>query len=80
MDTRPPRPVLMAPTTVFPLVSAALALSCLGVSPYPDAMQLWPRNNQWLMRTAATAASLTVASALVARGHSLPSAPSDDGR
>lgn len=80
METRPPRPVLTAPTPVFPLVSAVLALSCLGASPYPDAMQLWSRNSQWPMRTAATAASLAVASALVARGHRLPAALTDDGR
>ncbi|MEV0522216.1 hypothetical protein AB0I66_02230 [Streptomyces sp. NPDC050439] len=49
METRPPRPALMAPTTVFPLVSAALALSSRGVSPYPDAMQPWSRNSQWPM-------------------------------
>ncbi|MGW0908287.1 hypothetical protein [Streptomyces sp. NPDC002853] len=47
MQSRLPRPALTAFTTVFPLVSAALALSCPGVSPYPDGMQLWSRNSQW---------------------------------
>lgn len=56
METRPPRPALTAPTAAFPLVSAVLALSRPGVSPYPDGMQLWSGNSQWPMRTAATAA------------------------
>ncbi|MGW6025227.1 hypothetical protein [Streptomyces sp. NPDC055099] len=81
METRPPHPALTALTTVFPLVSATLALSCPGVSPYPDAMQPWSRNSQWPMRTATAAMSpLAVASVLVARGHSLPTPLVGHGR
>ncbi|MEV6752957.1 hypothetical protein [Streptomyces sp. NPDC051214] len=80
METRPPHPALTAPTAVFPLVSAALALSYRGAGAYPDAMQPWSRNSQWPRRTAATDASLAVASVQVERGHSLLSLRAGNGR
>ncbi|MCT9138467.1 hypothetical protein [Streptomyces violarus] len=60
MDTRPLRILLTANTAVFMLVCVVFLVHHLGVGLYPDDMESWLENNQWLMWTAA---ALTVASA-----------------
>jgi hypothetical protein len=61
MDTRPLRILLTANTAVFLVVCAVYFLHHLGVGLYPDDMESWLENNQWLMWTAA---ALAVPSAL----------------
>ncbi|WP_328409950.1 hypothetical protein OG542_09665 [Streptomyces violaceus] len=60
MDTRPLRILLTANTAAFILVCVVFLVHHLGVGLYPDDMESWLENNQWLMWTAAV---LTVASA-----------------
>ncbi|WP_328344391.1 hypothetical protein [Streptomyces violaceus] len=60
MDTRPLRILLTANTAVFIMVCVAFLVHHLGVGLYPDDMESWLENNQWLMWTAA---ALTVSSA-----------------
>ncbi|GHD03715.1 hypothetical protein GCM10010313_19050 [Streptomyces violarus] len=60
MDTRPLRILLTTNTAVFILVCVVFLVHYLGVGLYPDDMESWLENNQWLMWTAM---ALTVASA-----------------
>ncbi|MGI5429176.1 hypothetical protein [Streptomyces sp. CA-179760] len=60
MDTRPLRILLTANAAVFLLVCAVFLGHHLGVGLYPDDMESWLENHQWLMWAAAV---LAVASA-----------------
>ncbi|GAA2405350.1 hypothetical protein GCM10010191_11470 [Actinomadura vinacea] len=61
MDTRPLRILLMANMAVFLLVCVAFLLHYLDLGLFPDGMQSWLDDNQWLMWTGV---ALTVGSAL----------------
>jgi hypothetical protein len=60
MDTRPLRILLTANAAVFLMVCAVFFVHHLGVGLYPDDMESWLEDNQWLMWIAA---ALTVPSA-----------------
>lgn len=61
MDTGTPRILLTANMVVFLAVCVAFLPHYLDVGLYPDGMEVWLGDNQWLMWTAAV---LSVSSAL----------------
>ncbi|WP_052847970.1 hypothetical protein [Streptomyces avicenniae] len=76
MDTRPLRAVLAANVAVFLLVCVVFLVHQLGVGLYPDAMESWLEDNQWLMWTAAV---VTLSNApLIPLLSQLPQRPEDE--
>ncbi|ASR34509.1 hypothetical protein BAY61_05340 [Prauserella marina] len=61
MDVRPLRILLVANMITFLVVCVAFLVHVLGAGVYPDGVESWMDDNQWLMWTAA---GVAVASAL----------------